>query len=333
MADFRLLQQLFELYAKTNELPTRDALLTRIDGALSALQYEGCGIRDLKKLSSLPLVVVPDLHGRRDFFYSLLLWHLPPSFRSSLAMPVPDEPLLSLLMEGLVCIVSVGDLFHSEGRGKDRWLKAYADYLHGDVISAPMREEMCENLNLLQMVMLLQLPFSDIFVCLKGNHENIMNKTADGDFAFRKFAEEGEQVRAFMDATYGRDVSEKIREWEQILPLCAVYKNCVVSHAEPLHPYSRDEIISMESDAVYGLTWTRNGEAEEDSVEKTLGGLLDRPAAENAVWLSGHRPVEGSYALRQGGRLIQIHNPWKQQVALVTGARRFNPETDIFEVR
>ncbi|MCR5725030.1 MAG: metallophosphoesterase [Treponema sp.] len=332
MADYRLFQQVLEQYATTSLLPVRDALISRIDGAVAALECERGGVRDLTSLTALPLVVVPDLHGRRDFLYSLLFWHLPASFRNAQKYSIPDEPLLSLLIEGLVAIVCVGDIFHSEGRGKERWLCAYSDYLKGNVTSYPMQEEMCENLGLLQMILLLQMPFSDIFVCLKGNHENILNKNGGGDYAFRKFAEEGEQVRAFMLETYGEEVLQKIWQWEQLLPLCAISKNCVISHGEPARAYTMDEIVSMESDVVAGLTWTRNGEAEEGSVVQTMESLLGAERARDAVWIAGHRPVEGRYALRQNGRLVQIHNPWKQQVALVSADHSFNPKTDILEV-
>lgn len=329
MADFRLLQQMLELYAKTSALPTKEALLSRVGGAVSALEHVRGGVRDFTRQSALPLIVVPDLHGRRDFLLSILYSSIPELYRCTSRFTIPDEPVLKLLVEGLVRVVFVGDLFHAESRAKERWQKAYQEFLQGNVTGSAMTEEMVENLGLLQMISLLQLPFSDSIVFLKGNHENILNHTGGGDFSFCKFAEEGKQVYAFMQTVYGEAVLQEIWQWEQLLPLCAVFENCVISHAEPVRAFTRDEIEAMQSDVVAGLTWTRNDEADEDSVEKTLTALLGKERAENAVWLAGHRPVAERYAVRQQGRFIQIHNPWNEQVAYIVPDKRFTPETDI----
>lgn len=333
MADSLLLQQLLEHYAATKSLPLVDELFNRMDGAVAALEHVRGGIRDFTRQAPRPLIVVPDLHGRRDFFLSLLLWHLPEPFRQTGADRLPDESVLQLLAAGRIRIVCVGDLFHSESRGKVRWQASYKAYLHGNAVSEAMTEEMCENLSLLQMVALLQLAFSDDFVFLKGNHENILNRTGGGDFAFRKFAEEGEQVHAFMDKVYGPQLVRRIFDWEQLLPLCALTDNCVVTHGEPLHAFSREAIECMEGSVIAGLTWTRNDEADEGSVIQTMQSLYADERWKTAVWIAGHRPVSDLYALRQGGAFVQIHNPWNEQVAVVLPDRPFNPETDICQLR
>ena len=50
------------------------------------------------------------------------------------------------------------------------------------------------------------------------------------------------------------------------------------------------------------------------------------------VYIAGHRPVKDNFALRQGGKFIQIHNVKKQNVAVVKFWKKFSPENDIVSV-
>ena len=50
------------------------------------------------------------------------------------------------------------------------------------------------------------------------------------------------------------------------------------------------------------------------------------------VYIAGHRPVKENFALRQGGKFIQIHNVKKQNVAVVKFWKKFSPENDIVSV-
>ena len=84
-----------------------------------------------------------------------------------------------------------------------------------------MKEEMIENMNLLCSLMELKIAFPKFFHFLKGNHENIMNVYSAGDFPFRKFAQEGEMVRHFIQDFYGDDILMMISYWETSLPLLA----------------------------------------------------------------------------------------------------------------
>lgn len=304
-------------------LPTRDELLAVVDDAI-AVSGARPRLLDFTASPPKPLIVVPDLHARRSFFLNMLDF-VPPLANG-------DECVLSLLLRGVVRVVCLGDLFHSEYRGYERWLRAYDEYLAGNYVGEAITAEMVENLALLQMVCLLQTACPQDFIFLKGNHENIMNRTGGGDFAFRKFTAEGAQVLAFMQERYDDATLHVISEWERHLPLCAVFPTCAVSHAEPLRAFTRRELLQGGDEVVHALTWTRNDEAEAGSVGRTLQNLVGRARAQEAVWLSGHRPVAERYALRQAGRLVQLHNPQCEQIALVSPDRAFNPETDIVEI-
>ena len=306
-------------YAAQDVLPTHDDLLALVDAALSANEAYCTPLLDFTAQEQLPLVVIPDLHARRDFLLHILAYTLPQY----------DASVLTLLAQARLRVVCVGDLFHSERRGYERWLLAYEEYERGEVSGAAMTAEMIENLSLLQMIATLQVQFPQHFFFLKGNHENILNKTEGGDYSFRKFALEGEQVLAFMEDVYGDAVPHVISLWEHSLPLCAAFPRCVVSHAEPQRAFSKKELSRGGASVVEALTWTRNDEAEAGSVEATLTALLGASAALQAVWLSGHRPVAGRFALRQDGRLVQLHNPRSEQFALVQPDQPFNPDTDI----
>ena len=112
-------------------------------------------------------------------------------------------------------------------------------------------------------------------------------------------------------------------------------KNCIVSHAEPMRAFSKQELIDgrLYPGVVQGLTWTDNGEAANESVNKTIKNLTGYDDTENYVWLGGHRPVTENFRVRQNGMYIQIHNPSRQNIALVQPDKKFNPETDIRELK
>ena len=291
-----------ELYRPRNELGNAGALL------------------DFSQAQEMPLIVVPDLHGRYDFLENLL------HFVLSSGAAVVD-----LLLEKKVRVVCLGDGMHAESRARERWVRAYFKYIEGEIDSKEMRAEMRENLATMMCVMSLKQLFPENFHFLKGNHENIMNRMGDGDYPFCKFAEESTMTHDFMIKEYGETIVSAMGELEDSLPLAAVFPNCVLSHAEPARSFSRDELINARliEGVVGGLTWTANGDAEEGSVEGTVKNLLGRA---DAAYIGGHRVVNGQFALRQGGTYIQIHNPNCQNVAVVMPKCAFNPESDIFSV-
>lgn len=315
------------------DLPSHDAVFSLIDRAITVLEKEhGAyrpeadnktpgGLLDFtgEPFAKLPVLVVPDLHGRSDFLIKLM--------ESSIVSPT----VFDALNEKRVIVVCVGDGVHAESRAYERWQKAYEDWNAGIVDGESMTQEMQEDIATMQGVMELKCAFPEHFHFLKGNHENILDEEGDGDHSFRKFALEGEMVKDFVREVYGDDILHLESCFEKTLPICAICSTCGISHAEPFTAYKKSEIVNYHKNPslILGFTWTANGDAEEDSVEKLFHLLNKKNKEVKPLWLGGHRPVEEKYLLRQNGKYVQIHNPDEMNVALVTQDHAFDPEKDI----
>jgi hypothetical protein len=134
-----------------------------------------------------------------------------------------------------------------------------------------------------------------------------------------------------MRAFFGDDVLEAHARFEKRLPLLAVGRNFLVSHAEPAGYFSREEVQEYRElpEVIYGLTWTDNGDAEDNSVGEMLAGYLGEAQAGQAYYFGGHRPVRGRFAVRAEGRYVQIHNPESYVVAVLPAEGEIDPERDI----
>ncbi|MBP5283948.1 MAG: metallophosphoesterase [Treponema sp.] len=326
-------------------LPEHNELHALLEQTVSSLESENSFYRPYSKLkgktfggglltfleqSELPVIVVPDLHARQKFIVDLLSYSIPQNTPADCR----GMTVWEALKEKKVYVVCLGDLFHSEGRCSDRWKKALKKAQKKEIESPEMTEEMTECLGLLEMLMLLKNEFIENFHILKGNHENVLNSCDKGNHPFYKFADEGNMVYDFLSSHYDDLIIQEIDWFENSLPLCAVFRNLVLSHAEPSRMYTKKEIINYHTDydVVYGMTWTQNDFAENGSVEDTIKQLLPANLRKDAVWITGHRPVYEKYALRQGGHLIQIHNPNEENVAIVIPELKFNPDIDIYSV-
>lgn len=288
---------------------------------------------------SLPLIVVPDLHARPLFILNLIDYILPKDFIPDYEKYADENGNITVfqaLEQKLIRIVCVGDGLHTERSTRIRWEEAYYGYSHDNVTCAAMCQEMSEGLALLCGLMKLKEYFPEHFHFLKGNHENITNRTGGGDFAFVKYVDEGKMVMEFIRAYYGDDILYLLSYIEQALPLVAVTENIVISHAEPRTAFSRYQLVNahLYEEVVSSLTWTDNNQAEEGSVAGIIKSLAVEQAdcLEKYKYIAGHRPVHGKYKLWHGGLFIQIHNPAEQNVALVYKNKIFEPENDIVSV-
>jgi hypothetical protein len=255
----------------------------------------------------VPTVIVPDLHARKDFFLSLMLWE-----------PGTEGPLIRMLEQNRIQVVCVGDGFHAEGRAADRWRCAFDEFSRKYRKHRCMDEEMAESLGVMEMVMEIKSAYKGAFHFLKGNHENIANEEGGGNHPFRKYVYEGSMVRDYIVRFYGTDFLESFYRFEKELPLFTVGKNFVISHAEPARFFCRTEIIEYRKhpEVVEGLTWTANDAAQDGSVQDMLSCFLG-DAADAGYYFGGHRPVNELYNLRAGGKYVQIHNPYNFTVALI----------------
>ncbi len=301
------------------------------------------GLLDFRALDerngAIPTIIVPDIHARPEFIYNILNFDLSKiAARLGLAKGSPlalkDGKVIDALEENAIRVICVGDILHAEGRAKERWAASLSAFEGGDCESPSMREEMAEGLAALLAVMKAKYLWPQNFHCLKGNHENIANEKGDGNFPFRKFAYEGRMVFEFMKAVYGKEVLDAVYEFEKALPLCACAGNFFASHAEPMDFYSREELVAapLDEGTVYGLTWTANDEARLGGVDKILTALCKPPKGVEARAIGGHRPVPENYLERQGGLYVQIHNPKKQNIAVVMPDKTFDPKNDIVSV-
>lgn len=324
-------------FLKADGLPFYDSLFSLCNGTITVLENESSSYRPMnskgvagglldfaaKEFERLPLVIVPDLHARGYFLMHVLDYSCP---------ALGGLSVLELLEAGKIRVVCVGDIFHSEGRCRDRWKRAWKKYYMDEFECDEMVDEMVENLSLLKMVFTLKTLFPENFHVLKGNHENINNDSENGNFGFRKFADEGNMVYDFMASHYDEALIHLVSCFEKALPLCAVFPECVITHAEPLYTYDRREIIEKMSEVTEGLTWTANDNAEEGSVVSTMRNLYGAAYSDDILWFAGHRPVPNKYLLRQGGRFVQIHNPNEENVVIIMPDEKIDLEKNIYAV-
>lgn len=263
-------------------------------------------------------IIIPDLHARMDFFNAVLNW-----------TGFSGRTVISDMIDGRAQVICVGDAFHSESRGRDRWQKAMHEWLTGYKHHKHMDQEMTENLGLLEMISVVKAALPDRFHFLKGNHENIANEQGGGNYPFRKFVYEGEMVKLWVEKFLGDELFDLIYRWEKSLPLMAEGPDFLVSHCEPGRAITRAEVINAygNEDVIYSLTWVDNDRAQEGSVPETLSNF--GITTEKGRIFGGHRPVEEHYALRQDGRYIQINTPNRWVFAAFTDMEIFKPERDI----
>ena len=290
-------------------------------GSLLELYHKNSSIETER---CLPAVIVPDIHARPDFIKNILNCELP-----KIKLTVKQS-----LEQGLIDVICVGDAVHTELYAL-RWKLISFEFEQGIYTGHFMQDEMIMNLSTLCALMSLKIMFPKNFHFLKGNHENILNCNLGGDYAFCKYADEGEMVKIFIQEQYDDKLLNMLSKYENLLPLAAYGKNYVVSHAEPAEAYSREQLIDARFDekVVEGLIWTRNGQVKKPTVEPMLKQLLGNAAAKKSFYFSGHRPVKENFMFRQEGRLVQIHNPHKQNIVFVNPNKNFDFQKDIIDTR
>ena len=167
-----------------------------------------CGsLLDFHK-DEIPLVVIPDLHARPYFLLNILEYQI-----------FEDANIFEAVTAGRLRLLSVGDILHIERGTRERWAAAQAEF-HREIFTGPaISAEMQEGLCLLCALLELKKEFPAFVHILKGNHENILNETGGGDFSFRKFVDEGEMCRCFVQEFYGDDILYLMNCVEKSLPL------------------------------------------------------------------------------------------------------------------
>lgn len=325
--------ELFTAVVQRPGLPDRQHYTRLLQQTAATLQSESGNIRPNNQAGfpggivylkqTLPTILVPDIHSRTEFLLSILF------YRDSTGLSILEKMGMDLVQ--LVCL---GDGIHAEERARNRWAEAFKEFQGGFATHEAMDEEMQESLVLMEMVMQLKRSFPDNFHFLKGNHENILNGEEHGNHPFAKFAYEGPMVLLYMRQFYGEQLLREYDRFERLLPLLAVGRNFIASHAEPRRCYRTPELLNYRTNpqVIEGLTWTDNGEAEPESVQQMINHHLPPWEQKAGIYFTGHRAVSGRYALRAEGRLIQLHNPNKYIIAAVNPSSQFDPDSGILEL-
>lgn len=311
-------------------LPQREAYYQLVKQTSEILRDEDQLIRPrdsrgmpggLIRLGNRPTVVVPDLHGRTWFLLHVL------------ALRIGEDTVGNLLQREELQLVCVGDGFHSESRGAERWKRAFKEFAGKYRRHSAMDEEMSESLGLMEMVMRLKTQNPRSFHFLKGNHENILNEEGRGNHPFRKFSYEGEMVKEWILKFYDEEFLHTYAEFEHELPLVAADDTFMISHAEPERSFSIEEVVGYREseEVVLGLTWTPNDGADDGGVEQMIEEFCTSP--EQARYFGGHRPVPGIYELRAHDRYVQLHNPGSYSVAVLYPGRAPDPDNDIVVIQ
>ena len=326
----RIKQNIIVIYRKRNTPPGNEYLKV-IEKANNTLSSENPEIRPsdsnglpggiihLKK--NIPTIIVPDLHARVKFMINLL------SFTDTAGMSV-----LQKLAFNQIQIVCVGDGFHSEHGTRERWKAAYKEFTSKFHSSKHMDQEMGNSMRLMEIVMILKSSYPDNFHFLKGNHENICNESDNGNHAFRKFAWESLMVYEYMKKFYDSKMIDAFYKFEKNLPLLAVGRNFLISHAEPKKFYGTASLTDYRQhpEIVEGLTWTADDDAQKNSVDRMLKHYLGNGnTKEKKYYFGGHRSIKSVYNLRAGGKYVQIHNPAKFIIAIIDTEKAIDLEQDI----
>lgn len=276
----------------------------------------------LLKLSGFQkTIILPDLHARRFFMKSVLFWE-----------NETGKTVIDMLENDSFNLLCLGDGVHSEGELATRWVEAYQEFVNGYKKHTIIDQEISDSFNLMIVIMLLKIRYKHKFNFIKGNHENIMNETGNGNFSFAKFANEGAMVYEYFKKFYGNDVLKNYYNFEKRLPLFVVGANYLASHAEPSFFTDSERIINYANDSklIESLTWTENYTAEKGTVDSFLTEYLGE--CTNCYYFGGHRPIKGLYNRINNDRYVQIHNPYKKIAVVIDSENAIDLENDIVEV-
>ncbi len=327
----QLKERLTEIYSR-NTPPEKNSYIEVLDKVNNAFRFEDQDIRPpdstgqpgglLYLKQDIPTIIVPDIHARMEFFISIMLFQ-----ESGLTC-------LERMEQGELQIVCVGDGVHAEKRAARRWLAAYEEYQGKYKEHVHIDEEMKEGFGVMEMIMEAKSAFPSNFHFLKGNHENISNEEGGGNHPFMKFSDEGSMVAFYVQKFYGEEFMNKYYIFEKNMPVLAVGRNFLISHAEPEMLFNKEDIIDYRNhpEVVEGLTWTANDAALPSSVDQMIETYIAEEQQGRSYQFGGHRPITGLYNERAGGKYIQIHNPDKFIIANIVTDRDIDLEQDIIEI-
>jgi hypothetical protein len=272
------------------------------------------GLVELRR--DLPTLLIPDLHGRRDYLDAVLATRDPAS----------GKTYHELLGRGQVQVVCLGDLMHTEIRG-ELWRRGMPD--------AAMRMEMAESLGTVKRVAELKARYPSTFHVLRGNHDDVgpSGSRAPCDLPLQIGA-----TRRFLGAQLGQGLVDELSRFFCALPLAASGAGFAASHAAPLSFVSRAEIQAGGDRVRVSLARIRtpvfhaernaartSGESETSILARVTRELT---GSETSHYLHGHlwaRPM----TIR--GREVFFGNPGDRTFMRIEPGQPVRPLEQLFE--
>ena len=182
----------------------------------------------------LPTIVIPDLHGRKDYLDAVLANRDPSSGRT----------YRELLRKKKVQVVCLGDVMHTEIRGT-LWRRGFTP--------GAMRKEMAESLGTLKHVAELKVAHPDNFHMVRGNHDDVGPARGSA----RGLPRQIRQTRKFVESNLGKPLLRDLAGLFAALPVAASGKGFYASHSNPMVTVTRREVERKSERATISLTRAR----------------------------------------------------------------------------
>lgn len=304
-------------FANRNQIETVETYTSTLEDALAVLS-QGDG---LVQLADLPTIVIPDLHARRPMLMAILSFCLNEGTYAG-------RQIFDLLQQGLIIVICVGDIVHSEERSD--WVINN----DGEWTEELLEREMIRSLGAGLMIMSLKIAYPRHFYCLRGNHDDIAGELSKDfrKFVGLKYDDQGKQVfkDGFPVMTDKRGESVIVRDWiltrqgwgqlflqkwaqfEKSLPVFARGSYYVISHTLPQIALLEKDIrdINRPIDITLQLTSRRGIN------ETALVGTLENFGIKDIIkhWFHGYTQVsmntnDGKYEQSPNGMVIRLNNP------------------------
>lgn len=317
---------LAEVWARQQRFPAlKDGMPVRLSSEQAYRRSLGRAISQLEKPRGKGIVrldpglrtlVIPDLHGRRDYLVRVL--------KSKDART--GERYGSLLRKGQLQVVVLGDAMHAEGRAAARWSRA-----DNKPLGKAMRKEAGESLGTMKLIMDLKAASPEHFHYLKGNHDNILNQRKAGDWPVAKYTDRGEGalLKTFAGRRFGRAFLKRWHRFESLLPIVAVGSGFALAHSGPGSVLPWRAVQSKQARAVESFTWTdltHDGKQQARLARQQLREL----GVPDGFFLVGHRPAR---RVRKQGQLFQLNNEQQMYFAVLEPNKPFNPARDVHDAR
>jgi len=268
----------------------------------------------------LPTIVIPDLHGRRDYLDAVLANRDPRS----------GKTYLKLLRQKKVQVICLGDVMHTEIRGT-LWRRGMQ--------GRAMRKEMAESLGTLKRIAELKVAYPENFHLLRGNHDDV--GPARGTAG--KLPRQIKQTRGFVESSLGTALLKDMAGLFGALPVAAAGKGFFASHSNPMVKVTRREVERKAERATISLTRarlpsfnvlrrdapTRDATSVLQQVTRALGGdpkrdmyihghLWAKPMTVDGKRVFFGHPSNRTYLRLDPGETVA---PWKQMYDASTNRR------------